>query len=154
MIVGIMFTLLGFLTLAGNSSDHAGTSRSSYTQQNGIPDTATVLDVHNYGFRSVNNYAEVTVTLRVPVGGQRQSVVDIPTPVSYQAGQVISVLVDPADPGHAELPGKPFTTASTSEGLVPLTVVFFVIGAICIIGGLRAVVYSRRTSSRSVSSGS
>lgn len=147
LIGGIAFILIGGLTLAGNSSDHVGAQVSSYTQQRGIPDTATVSDSHNYGGRGSSPFTVATATLRVPVGGQSQSQVYSPAEVNFKAGQVISVLVDPADPGHSELPGKPFTTASDSKYLVPLALVSFALGGLLIFGAIRAMRNARRESS-------
>lgn len=137
LIGGIVLGLLGVLVLAGNSSDHAAANRSSYIQSHGIPDTATVRTVVNYPHKSGGGYSNVAVGLRAPVAGQSQSTVYIPALVSYEVGQVLSVLVDPAEPDRSELPGKPFATASETNGLIPLGVAFLVLGALCVVGYIR-----------------
>jgi hypothetical protein len=92
------------------------------------------------GRHSTSYFAKVTVTLQTPVSGHASTVVNIPGNVSYVPGQVISVLVDPADPGYAELPGSPYVTDSTTAGLVIAAVVAGIIG----VSGIVSAVGMRR----------
>lgn len=69
--------------------------------------------------------------------GQVSTVVNIPNNVSYTRGQVISILVDPADPGYAELLGSPYATDTTTAGLVISAAVFCIIGASGIVSAVR-----------------
>lgn len=136
LVSGIAFILLGGLAVWAAFASNAATSKSSYTQQNGIQDTATVGSVANqYGKSS--DWANVSVTLRTPVGGQQGSVVYIPNNASYSAGQVISVLVDPADPVYSELPGSPYTTGSDVAGAVIAAVVCLPAGIFGIVSSVR-----------------
>lgn len=133
---GIIFMLAGGFAVWGAFASQADSSKSSYTQRSGTPDSATVRSVaNNYG--RTKNWANVAVTLQAPVGGQRLSVLYVPSSVSYQAGQVISVLVDPADPGYSELPGTPYTTGSDVAGIVIGAAACLAIGVIGIISFVR-----------------
>jgi hypothetical protein len=87
---------------------------SAYTQAHGVPRQATVVSVDrqpiysktSIGGKKVTGYkAAVTATLDSPVGGQSQTTVYAPHDCTCGPGQEISVLVDPREPGHSELPG-------------------------------------------------
>jgi hypothetical protein len=133
--IGIGIAAAGFAVSA-----HSAAGRSNYTQANGITDSATVQSVANYqstGRHTTTYYAKVAVTLQAPVSGQVSTVVNIPNNVSYTRGQVISILVDPADPGYAELPGSPYATETTTAGLVISAAVFCIIGASGIVSAVR-----------------
>jgi hypothetical protein len=141
LISAIVFLGIGITAACFAVTTHAEASRSGYTQANGVAGTATVRSVANYqssGTRSATTYfAKVTVTLQPPVSGHASAVVNIPGNVSYARGQVISVLVDPADPGYAELPGSPYVTDSTTAGLVISAAVFGIAGAFGIVSAVR-----------------
>jgi hypothetical protein len=92
---------------------HAEAVRSSYTQAHGVQDNATVAAVDNTEVTGSRNgpgtwLAQVTVDLDQPVDGVNTSVVHVPYKDRYAEGDTITVLVDPRDPGYAELPGSPF----------------------------------------------
>jgi hypothetical protein len=140
LISAIVFLGIGIAGACLAVSAHSEAGRSSYTQANGIVDTATVLNVANYqstGRHTTTYYAKVTVTLQAPVSGKAGTVVNIPDNVSYTRGQVISILVDPVDPGYAELPGSPYATDTTTAGLMISTVIFCIIGASGIVSAVR-----------------
>jgi hypothetical protein len=140
----IVFLGIGIAAACLAVSTHSEVDRSNNTQASGIADTATVRSVANYqstGRHSTTYYAQVAVTLQAPVSGQASTVVNIPNNVSYTRGQVISILVDPADPGYAELPGSPYVTDSTTAGLVIAAVVSCIIG---VSGIVKAVGMRRR----------
>jgi hypothetical protein len=144
LISAIVFLGIGIAGACFAVSAHSEAGRSSYTQANGIADTATVLGVANYqstGRHTTTYFAKVTVTLQAPVSGQPSTVVNIPDNVSYTRGRVISILVDPADPGYAELPGSPYATDTTTAGLVISAAVFGIVGAS---GIVRAIGMRRR----------
>src|SRR6202000_1016379 len=100
-------------------------TRSSYTQSHGVRATATVQDVANdqntsctsHGHCSTSYTAKVTALLSQPVRGQRVTTVNISGNVAFSRGQLISVRVDPDDPGYSELPGAPYASDTTSVGL-------------------------------------
>ena len=135
IFLGIGIAGAGFAVSARSEAD-----RSNYTQASGITDTASVQSVANYqstGRHTTTYYAKVAVTLQAPVSGQVSTVVNIPNNVSYTRGQVISILVDPADPGYAELLGSPYATDTTTAGLVISAAVFGIIGASGIVSAVR-----------------
>lgn len=144
LISAIVFLGIGITGAYFAVSTHSEVDRSNYTQANGIADTATVRSVANYqstGRHTTTYFAKVTVTLQTPVSGHASTVVNIPNNVSYTRGQVISILVDPADPGYAELPGSPYVTDSTTAGLVISAALFCITG---VWGIVRAVGMRRR----------
>ncbi|MGD0609180.1 MAG: hypothetical protein ABSA53_37080 [Streptosporangiaceae bacterium] len=143
LISAIVFLGIGIAAACFAVSTHSEADRSTYTQANGIAGTATVRSVANYdssGRYSTSYFAKVTVSLQTPVSGQASTVVNIPGNVSYAPGQVISILVDPADPGYAELPGSPYVTDSTTAGLVIAAAVGCIIG----VSGIVSAVGMRR----------
>lgn len=133
---------IGFAVVAVGA--HAAASKSSYTQSNGIQDSATVDNVSNYsssGRGGTTYWASIAATLERPVDGQWTTVVNIPNNVSYHTGQAISILVDPADPGYAELPGQPDATDSTTAGAA-------IGSAVALLAGVATVVNSFRVRAR------
>lgn len=93
-----------------------------------------------HGGCTTTDSAQVTATLAQPVDGQRSTVVNIPGNVSYTAGQPISILVDPKEPGYAELPGQPYSTSGAVVGVGVLVVILFLAGG----AALRRAVRMRR----------
>lgn len=147
LIGGIIFVALGLFFVVGTFAAHAGASKSSYTQRNGVADTATVaaVNIHqNQGRYSTTYWATVDATLRTPVGGQATTVVYIPSNVTYLSGQQISVLVDPADPGYSELPGDPYTSGGTVAAFVGVAVVTLALGVSSIVASFRMRARFRR----------
>jgi len=140
LITGILGAGMGIAFAAFAFSAHAAASKSSYTQSHGVPDSATVDSVSNQqssGRGGTTYWANVAATLRTPVDGQRATVVNIPNNVSYQDGQVISVLVDPADPGYSELPGSPYASEAATIGAALGSLVTLLIGAFTLVGSFR-----------------
>jgi hypothetical protein len=131
--LGIAFAVVAF-------GAHSAASKSSYTQSNGVQDVATVDSVSNYqstGRSSTSYWATVAATLQTPVDGHRATEVNIPNNVNYQAGRVISVVVDPADPGYSEMPGSPDATDGTTAGAAIGAVVFVIAGIGTIVSSFR-----------------
>lgn len=90
---------------------HSQASRSGYVQAHGLPRSATVGRVQNirHASKSSTVYtAQIEVTLNTPVAAQTGTTVYVPRSVRYIPGQAITVLVDPAQPAYAELPGQPY----------------------------------------------
>lgn len=147
LISGIVFLGLGIAAVVLAFGAHSAASRSSYTQQNGVEDSATVGSVANYqstGRSQTTYWAMVTATLRTPVNRQRATVVNIPNNVAYRAGQVIPVVVDPADPGYSELPGSPYATDTSTAGLVIGALVFAPVGVASVVSSVRMGARIRR----------
>lgn len=101
-------------------------ARSSYTQAHGASRQASILTVRNIQHQSHSQHggthtwytAQMSVSLNEPVGGLSQTTVQVPHSVSYESGQTVTVLVDPREPGYAELPGVPDVTAGDWYGML------------------------------------
>jgi hypothetical protein len=97
--------------------------KSSYTQAHGVRRTAVIELVDNVAQlhggkhqKPTKTYtSQVQVRLTAPVGGQTESWVHEPRYESGSPGTSITVLVDPKDPGYAELPGTPADDSPASD---------------------------------------
>ncbi len=99
----------------------ADANRSNYVQKHGVPLSGTVTNVDELkscGRYSCSYTAEITVQLAEPFQGNATTVVHYPAFSNLDPGQVVHVLVDPKQPGYAELPGSPDTKASQWVGLI------------------------------------
>jgi hypothetical protein len=88
--------------------------------------------------------AEVLVRLADPVGGQARTTVHVPRYETEGPGGTLTVLVDPGDPGYAELPGSPSTPAV-------LPAIFLAVGVfltVVSVAGSALIARSWRRSSR------
>lgn len=95
----------------GAISDYVQAQRSSYVQTHGVSDVAAVTAVHNdeHCSRGGCSYtAAIDVTLAAPVQGVSRTTVHFDGYSDLQAGEPLTVVVDPQQPGYAELPGSPF----------------------------------------------
>jgi hypothetical protein len=145
LIGGIVFALLGVAMVFFSFSAHAQAAKSSYTQSSGVSESATVVNVDNnqntncgsHGACTTTYSAQVAVSLQTPVSGQDTATVNVPANVSYTTGQQISVLVDPKDPGYAELPGQPYATQGSTVALIIGAVVVFVLGMLAVVRAVR-----------------
>jgi len=102
---------------------------SSYVQAHGVQRTAVIQSVDNVPYTHGSNplyTADILVRLTAPVGGQSQVVIHYPGYESDRPGDTLTVLVDPEDPGYAELPGLPNNGSTT-----PL--VFLIIGSVLLV---------------------
>lgn len=147
LIAGIFFIGVGLFFAWGTVTAHADAGKSSYTQQNGTADTATVGTVNMHqdqGRYSTTYWATVDAVLRTPVGGHTATVVYIPNNVTYQSSQQISILVDPADPGYSELPGDPYTTGGTVAAFIAMVVIGLAIGVSSVVASFRMRARFRR----------
>lgn len=149
--------LAGVILLVLSSVIHAS-NQSSYVQQHGVRRTAVIESVHNTTQGSGQGYwtgtgsnrhwvppnasqsAEVIVRLASPAGGRTQTTVHVPNYEDAAPGTALTVLVDPQDPGYAELPGSPrtapfITTALQDAGGVLL--VFAVLAAVRVVRARR-----------------
>jgi hypothetical protein len=128
---GVLLTVIAFQL-------HSQAALSSYTQQHGLARHAIVEDVHpvNHG-TSHDTWTtyDYDVTLAVPAGPAARTVAHDPTRdfQRFSQGDRISVLVDPRQPGYAELPGIPvesswwFTIPSALAAIFLLPVVLITI---------------------------
>jgi hypothetical protein len=102
--------VIGFAVYAINIGSQG--ALSSHVQHAGVPRTGRIISVQNVehqGPRSGPWYsALITVTLAPPVDGHSTTTVHDPQASNLIAGEGLQILVDPQEPGYAELPGHPF----------------------------------------------
>jgi hypothetical protein len=111
LIVVVILLAISVKVLEG---ELAVASESAYTQAHGVSRAATVISVTSNGRKSGSE--NVAVSLADPAGGQQSTTVHVPSTQSFSAGATVQILIDPQDPGYAELPGQRYTTASTAWG--------------------------------------
>ncbi len=111
--------LFGGFTLGctiGAISDHAQGTRSAYVQNHGVlsPGTVTgVVNTQHCGRSSCHYTSTIAVTLSMPVHGTSDTVAHYNGSAPAFTGERLQVLVDPEQPGYAELPGAPFKGSHT-----------------------------------------
>ena len=113
VILGLQ-VIVALALVAGAISTYSQASRSSYVQHHGTEAGATVGSVDNtqHCSRSGCDWtAAIAVSLSPPVDGTHSTVVHYPDYSDLSAGDRVTVLVDPKQPGYAELPGSPFQSA-------------------------------------------
>jgi hypothetical protein len=112
-------TLTGLVLLvplaAYGNVQRSDADRSAYVQRFGVAESATVVGVWNSGYQprawSWNDEsAMIRVELVTPVAGDIWSTAYYPATSALADGEAVRVLVDPRDPGYAELPGSPYAT--------------------------------------------
>jgi hypothetical protein len=110
----LAFCIAWFAALMIVSTVLAGTAnKSSYTQAHGLSRDGTVTSVHDYDGRDAST--DLGVRLAEPVGGQPATTAHVRGISSLKADAAVRVLVDPQDPGYAELPGQPYTPKSSAQ---------------------------------------
>ena len=108
---------------------HSQAALSSYTQRHGLARSATVEAVrpvnHGTSHDSWTTY-DYDVALAVPAGPASRTVAHDPARDFQRFSQdaKISVLVDPRQPGYAELPGIPVESSWWFAVPLTLTVIF------------------------------
>jgi hypothetical protein len=128
LFIGAVFITLSFAL-------RSPAALSSFVQAHGVRREAVILNVDNIAHTSTTTTgssrhtvtsttytAEVLASLADPVGGQARTTVHVPRYETGGPGDTLTVLVDPSDPGYAELPGSPSTPAV-------LPTIFLVVGA-------------------------
>ena len=129
--------------VVGTVSGVAAAGHSSSVQSHGIRATGSVVLIASTAIwhGSGTQTAAVTVALHSPASLQAiDTTVHLPSQHDYQYGQTVTVLVDPSDPGYAELPGEPDATI----GAITVPVLSIIISVI--VGGflLRSALRRRR----------
>jgi len=116
LFIGVVFLIFSFAL-------RSQAARSSFVQAHGVRREAVIVTVHNiartstttgssgHTVTSTTYTAEVLARLADPVGGQARTTVHVPRYETGGPGDTVTVLVDPDDPGYAELPGSPSTPA-------------------------------------------
>lgn len=130
LIIGVVFIITSFTT-------RSQAALSSFVQAHGDRRAAVILSVDNIKNTSTTTTgsgsfkhtetttsytALVLVSLADPVGGQARTTVHVPGYETEGTGDTLTVLVDPTDPGYAELPGSPSTPADQPT-------IFLIVGA-------------------------
>jgi hypothetical protein len=145
LFIGVTFLILSFAL-------RSSAALSSFVQAHGVRRAAVILNVDNIARTSTNpngsghstTYtAEVLVRLAVPVGGQAQTTVHVPNYEPGGPGDTLTVLVDPDNPGYAELPGSPSTPA-----LLPT--IFLAVGAFLAVVAITGSAFVARLWRRSI----
>jgi hypothetical protein len=116
VFVGLLIVVVIMLAISAKvlEGELAVASKSAYTQAHGVSRAATVISVTSNGSKSGSE--DVAVSLADPADGQQTTTVHVPSTQSFPAGAKVQILIDPQDPGYAELPGQRYTTASTAWG--------------------------------------
>jgi hypothetical protein len=129
-IAGIVIIIGAVVTLTTIAVQlHSRAALSSYTQQHGLARDATVEAVHpvshDTSHDSWTTY-DYDVALAVPAGPATRTIAHDPTRdfQRFSQGDKISVLVDPRQPGYAELPGVPVESSWWFTVPLTLTVIF------------------------------
>ena len=112
-------------------SEHRDAARTAYTKAHGVRRAARVISEDT----STGRHPTSTVAVRLirPVNGHDTTTVHIKGAPTYSPGAPVTVVVDPQDPGYAELPGAPYTSSAQWElpliiGLADILVIPFGIG--------------------------
>lgn len=131
LFIGSVFIILSFAL-------RSSAARSSFVQAHGLPREAAIMRVDNIAHTSTTTTgtgssrhtvtrttytAEVLASLADPVDGQARTTVHVPGYETKGPGDTLIVLVDPDDPGYAELPGSPSTPAA-------LPTIFLTVGGV------------------------
>jgi hypothetical protein len=119
LIVGLLaMVTLGTVLIVYSVSLHGDAARTLYTQAHGVRQTARVISEDAGTGEAPTSTA--TVRLSEPVNGHDITTVYIQGAPAYSPGTPITVVVDPRDPGYAELPDAPYTTSAWWE--IPLVI--------------------------------
>jgi hypothetical protein len=112
-----------------------GAARSSYTQSHGVALTGTlgpIVNTTSCGRSSCGVTFAAPVLLSTPVDGHVISTLHGPGRYSAPLGDQVDVLVDPKDPGYAELPGHRLDSSSTWLILAAATLGLGVVPALAV----------------------
>ena len=117
--VWVLMTGGGGALLFHSAQEHGDAARSSYTQAHGVRQAARVISERSSpGDNPKHPTSALVVRLSRPVTGHDTTTVHIQGAPTYSPGTLVTVVVDPQDPGYAELPGAPYTTSGSWE--IPL----------------------------------
>lgn len=145
LLVPLAITVAGFGVLTGVAVvAHGKGAYSARVQDQGVPGSGVVQQVHNIQRPKSAWSAEITVALTRPGSDAATTVVHFPGKSSLRPGAAVSVLLDPANPGYAEFPGRPATGRDDWIGLAVLAGMIGVL-AVALVG---CVVVAFRRSGR------
>ena len=147
-LLAMLFVLfIGVVALILSFTLRSSAARSGFVQAHGVRREAVIVSVGNIASKSGKSTtytAKVLVSLAVPVDGQAQTTVHVPRYETGRPGGTLTVLVDPDDPGYAQLPGSPSTPAAAPAILLALGVFLTVVA----IAGSALIARSRGRSMR------
>ena len=141
LLVLVLLAFTAFFTVSAVKG-HSDAQRSARIQKDGIRVVGTVASVTNHRTTSnINNHyrwhytADVTVALRPAVEGHDRTTLHFRRQSMLPVGQALTVLLDPEDLGHAQLPGggtsstqwNVMTGAAVGAGVLALVVLAFVV---------------------------
>ena len=110
----VVIGLLALVFVVMAASDYSQAQRSAYVQQHGTSATATVVSVDNTqhcGRHSCHWTAAIPMTLSTVVDGTTATTAHYASYSMLSSGARVTVLVDPKQPGYAELPGSRFKSS-------------------------------------------
>jgi hypothetical protein len=144
-VIVLLLAVVAFLVVV-SISQHSKSARSSETQHHGLSRTGTVVSVHSvhhttrYDSWDTYNY---DVALSAPVDATTHTVVHDPTKndTDFSTGDTLTALVNPKDPGYAELPGRPAESSAWFVGPLLIGGPFVLVG---ILLGYEEVRHRRR----------
>jgi hypothetical protein len=153
LVIGIAFIGTSFAV-------RGAASKSAYVQAHGVRREAVIVSVDNQEHRTTHKpgqtgtgynqkhyaittsyTANVLVNLAQPVNGHTQTTVHVPHKDSDKPGQSVTVLVDPQDPGYAELPG-------TADSPPFLPYIFLGVGILLIVAACVVLIIALRVRAR------
>jgi hypothetical protein len=141
-VLSAFFAVATILVITAGFRLHAEADLSGYVQAHGLPRGATVVSVQNIPHHSKSSTwytAQVAATLAAPVTGQAATTVYVPGSVSFVPGQTIAVLVDPSQPGYAELPGSRYVDSSQWIISIVVTVILLPLDVLVIRGTIQMI---------------
>ena len=108
----VLMTGGGGVLIFHSVQEHGDAARSSYTQAHGVRQAAQVISERTSpGDDPEHPTSALVVRLSSPVNGHDTTTVHIQGAPAYSPGAPVTVVVDPQDPGYAELPGAPYTSS-------------------------------------------
>jgi hypothetical protein len=123
---GLLLLALAIGCIVDTVSLHGQGARSSFVQAHGAPRIGVIISVDNIEHKGRESWwtAKVVLTLDVPVKGQSTTTAYLPYATSATDGMLTTVLVDPRQPGYAEVRGEPYVTAGQWIGGLVTAIIF------------------------------
>ena len=150
--------LIGVIFIAVSLGTRSSAALSGFVQAHGVRRQAVIVSVQNFEHQSstssgsgkhhtnetsISWTALVQVSLAAAVDGQSRTTVHVPNYENAGPGDELTVLVDPDNPGYAELPGAPSTSP-----LLPA--VFLIVGSVLAAAGIGLAVFFAWKGTRSL----
>ena len=123
---------------------HGDAARSSYTQAHGVRQTVRVISESTNRDNPKLPTSALTVRLSRPVNGHDTTTVHIQGTPAYSPGAPVTVVVDPQDPGYAELPGSPYSSSTQWVIFLLIGIAFILLYPLIAVGVLVLLPLRRR----------